>query len=122
MVNKRCFLCVFLLLTKNVIFMFYFKGVNVTIILAASRLEAQMIKTTDITEYKDVFSQRHSRNELQCCATQCESNPDKGEQWVCKWCDSMQGNRSRKPRWKRHKGTDGRQQKASVYLVMMLGI
>lgn len=65
-----------------------------------SRLEAQGITTTEISEYENVFRQRHLRNELQCCTTRCEFNPDRGEHWVCQWCDSMQGNRSGKPGWR----------------------
>lgn len=66
---------------ENVSFIFYFEAVNGEIVLAA-----QVKKNTEVSEYDDVFSQRYLRNE-QCCTTQCEFNPGKGEHLVCEWCD-----------------------------------
>lgn len=82
MAIKGAFFVTFLTLIENVSLIFYFKAVN-AIVLAASRLEAQVIKTTEISEYEHVFSHRHLRNELQCCTARCEFNPGKGERSVC---------------------------------------
>lgn len=72
MAIKGAFFVTFLTLIENVSLIFYFKAVN-AIVLAASRLEAQVIKTTEISEYEHVFSHRHLRNELQCCANSTQA-------------------------------------------------
>lgn len=47
------------------------------------------------------------------CKTRCEVDPGKRERSVCEWCDSMRGNRNRKPRWRQRLMVDAEWLRAS---------
>lgn len=117
MVIKGAFFVTFRTLIENVSFKFYFKSVNGAIVL-----EAQLMNTTEISEYEHVSSQRLLR--LSCNVVQQGVNSTQARVNIrsasgvtaCRTTEagSQGGETAQRDRWWTPKG--------SVHLVMMLGI